>query len=186
MRIQRTTALGLAGVLAMFAACSPEPAEPRQQAMERTAEASDVEGALGRFKAQDASLQGVLDSSAGYAVFPDVGKAAVVVGGSYGKGEVFNGHGMRIGYARITQATVGAQAGAQTFSELIVFNTKDAFEKFKSGELTFAANASAVLIKAGAGASSRPNDGLTIFVEPKGGLMAEAAIGGQKFRFDPI
>lgn len=167
-----------------MSACS-EP-EPRAQAEERRAVSSDTQGALEHFKAQDQSLQAMLNSSAGWVIFPDVGKGAVVVGGAFGRGEVFDGRGMLIGYATITQATVGAQAGAQTFSELIVFNTKEALDKFKGGQLAFAANASAVLIKAGAAGSSRPNEGLTIFVQPKGGLMAEAAIGGQKFKFEPI
>ena len=169
-----------------IAGCASDPVEPRAQEKERQAAASDAKGALERFKAQDAGLQGLLDSSVGYAIFPDVGKAGLLVGGSYGRGEVFDGRGVRIGYARVTQGTVGAQIGAQTFSELVVFHDANALNRFKSNDLTFAANASAVAIKAGAAESARPADGMSIFVAPKGGLMAEAAIGGQQFKFDPI
>ena len=169
-----------------LSACQPEPAEPKQEAMERKATDSDARGALEHFKAQDPSLQNLLNTSVGYAIFPEVGKGGVIVGGAHGRGEVYDNHGTLIGYATISQATVGAQVGAQTISELIVFNTKDALNRFKGGDLEFAANASAVAIKSNSAASSRPDEGMTVFVQSRGGLMVEAAIGGQKFRFEPL
>jgi lipid-binding SYLF domain-containing protein len=170
-----------AGLAAGLPACSTEP----KQESDKRALAEDSRGALDHFKAQDPTLQGLLDKSAGYALFPDVGKGGLIVGGSYGHGEVFQA-GTMIGYASISQGTVGLQAGGEEFSELIVFNTKDALERFKRGETTFAANASAVAIKAGAAATARDREGVTVFTHAKGGLMAEAAIGGQKFSFQPL
>ena len=139
----------------------------------------------------------------GYAVFPTIGKAGFVVGGSYGKGQVYQG-GKVTGETSLIKATIGFQAGAQAFSEMIFFEDKRAYDEFTSGEFEFDAAASAVAITAGvqakagtegatAGASAGPatgkqakasyHKGMAVFVHIKGGLMYEAALGGQKFSF---
>jgi lipid-binding SYLF domain-containing protein len=139
----------------------------------------------------------------GYAVFPTIGKAGFGIGGSYGTGQVYQG-GKVTGETSLIKATIGFQAGAQAFSEMIFFEDKRAYDEFTSGEFEFDAAASAVAITAGvqakagtegatAGASAGPatgkqaqasyHKGMAVFVHIKGGLMYEAAIGGQKFNF---
>jgi hypothetical protein len=61
-----------------------------------------------------------------------------------------------------------------------------ALDNFKNGKLKFAANASAVAMKSGAADTARYTDGVLVFVEPKTGLMLEAALGGQSFSFQPM
>jgi len=146
---------------------------------------SETNAAFDAFNNEDPSLEELLGKSKGYAIFPEVGKAGLIAGGSYGKGEVYS-RGKKIGYADITQATIGFQAGAQTFSELIVFLKAEDFEKFKLGQYAAAANVSAVAIKEGAARGVDSNHGVVIFVRSKGGLMAEASIGGQRYRYEPI
>lgn len=146
---------------------------------------SETNAAFDAFNNEDPSLEELLGKSKGYAIFPEVGKAGLIAGGSYGRGEVFS-RGKKIGYADITQATIGFQAGAQTFSELIVFLKAEDFEKFKLGQYTAAANVSAVAIKEGAARGVDSNNGVVIFVRTKGGLMAEASMGGQRFRYEPV
>jgi lipid-binding SYLF domain-containing protein len=138
--------------------------------------------AVRRMAEQDPSLQQVLDRAYAYAVFPEVGKASAVVGGAFGKGEVFQ-RGHVVGYAALIQLTVGVQLGGQTFSEIIAFKNRPALERFKAGRTAFAANASAVLVKAGAAASNDYQSGVMVFVSAEGGMMLEAAIGAQKFIF---
>jgi hypothetical protein len=133
----------------------------------------------------DPGIQGFIDSSAGYAVFPAVGKGAVGVGGAYGRGELIQG-GRMVGYCSLTQATVGASLGGQKYSELVFFETPAALEKFKSGDYTFAAQVSAVALKSGASANAKYADGVAVFTMGEAGLMVEAAIGGQKFSFQPV
>ena len=141
----------------------------------------------------------------GYVVFPTVGKAGFVVGGSYGSGQVY-AKGKVTGIAKLVKATIGFQAGGQAFSQMVFFEDKRAYDDFTSGEFEFDAAASAVAITAGAqakagtegasaGASAGPatgkqaktsyRKGMAVFVHIKGGLMYEAAIGGQKFKFKP-
>jgi lipid-binding SYLF domain-containing protein len=88
-----------------------------------------------------------------------------------------------VGWADLTQATIGAQIGGQTFSEVILFENKAALDNFKSGKLKFSAGASAVAMKSGAAVDAKYTDGVLVFVEPIAGLMVEAALGGQSFSF---
>jgi lipid-binding SYLF domain-containing protein len=156
-----------------------------KQSSDRATLQSESTAALEAFKNEDPSLTQLMQKSVGHAVFPEVGKAGFIAGASYGKGEAFEG-GKKIGYADITQATVGLQAGAQSFSELIVFLTPEELQKFKMNQFSFAANASAIAAKAGAAATADASHGAVVFVRTKGGLMAEASIGGQRFRFQPL
>lgn len=137
-----------------------------------------------RMADEDPGLQSLLDKAYGYVVFPSVGKASVVIGGAFGKGEVFQ-RGHLVGYAGLVQLSLGVQLGGQTFSQVIAFNDKAALERFKAGRTAFAANASAVLVKAGAAASAKYESGAMVFVSAEGGMMLEAAIGAQKFIFKP-
>lgn len=143
---------------------------------------ADVSSALQNMMTTDPSLRDRLDSSAGYAIFPSVGKGGFGLGAAYGQGHVYEGD-QWIGYSDVTQGTIGAQAGGQTFHELIVFRDKVALNNFKSGQYALAANASAVALKSNAAASADFSDGVIVFIQPEGGLMFEAAIGGQKFSF---
>jgi lipid-binding SYLF domain-containing protein len=142
----------------------------------------DAQASLKRFERSDNSMQQVLDRSAGYAVFPDVGKGGFIVGGGYGKGVVYD-HGQPVGYADISEVTAGFQAGGQSFSELIIFQDQDALNKFKSGSYGLSAEASAIAIKPGAAAQADFKKGVMVFTLTGSGLMAEAAVAGQKFRY---
>jgi lipid-binding SYLF domain-containing protein len=161
--------------------CNTAPKEPADQATL----ASESKASLDGFKNADPSLSDLLDKAVGYAVFPDVGKAGFIAGGSYGKGEVFE-NGKKVGFADMSQATVGLQAGAQTFDELILFMRPEELKNFKGSEFAFAGNVSAVAIKAGAASTADTSKGVIVFSRTKGGLMAEASVGGQRFRFQPL
>ncbi len=144
-------------------------------------------------------------SAYGYAVFPNVGKGGIGIGGAYGKGRVYR-RGKVTGTVSLFKASIGLQLGGQVFSEIIFFKDKRAYEDFTRGNFEFDATASAVAITVGAearagtqgttaGVSTSPGSGkqvaagyrkgMAVFVHAKGGLMFEAAVGGQKFRFTP-
>ena len=135
-------------------------------------------------KAQDDSLQRFLDKGYGYVIFPNVGKGGLIAGGAYGRGAVYRGS-EHVGYADLTQASVGLQAGGQSFAELIVFQDDATFNKFTRSELQFGANASAIALKTGAASSATFQNGLAVFVMPKGGLMFEVSLSGQQFKYQP-
>ncbi|MDX1352804.1 MAG: lipid-binding SYLF domain-containing protein [Thiomicrorhabdus sp.] len=144
------------------------------------------------------------DHAYGYAVFPTIGKVGFVIGGAYGKGRVYE-KGRYAGDAEMTQATIGFQLGGQAFSQIIFFQDQRAYDEFTSGNFEFGAQASAIVITAGAnaeastkGTSASANagnsyvkadgqyyKGMAVFSLAKGGLMYEAALGGQKYNFYP-
>jgi lipid-binding SYLF domain-containing protein len=144
----------------------------------------EVRAAVDRMNAKDPGLQPLLQQAHAYAVFPSVGKASLVVGGAFGKGEVIQG-GRVVGYAALAQLTLGVQLGGQTFSEIIAFQDAAALDRFKRGRYAVAANASAVLVKAGAASSANYQRGVIVFVSSEGGMMLELAVGGQRFWFRP-
>ncbi len=145
--------------------------------------------------------------SYGYAVFPTIGKAGLGIGGAHGSGCVYE-KGKQVGTAKMNQVSFGWQAGAQGYSLLVFFEDERAFKDFTSGNFEFGAKASAVAITAGAsagagtggtstGASGGKKDattktgtgyekGMVSFSIVKGGLMYEAALGGAKFKFEPL
>jgi lipid-binding SYLF domain-containing protein len=104
------------------------------------------------------------------------------VGGAYGRGVVYE-QGRHVGYSDLSQASLGLQAGGQTFSELIVFEDKGALDRFKTGSLDFGADASAVVLESGVATNASFADGIAVVVRPIAGAMVEASIGGQKFSY---
>jgi lipid-binding SYLF domain-containing protein len=175
--IYSVAALCLAA-LAMGCSTTPKSEEGKEDLQ------AGAQRAVDRMTAANSGLRAQLDKAHGYAVFPKVGKGGVIVGGAYGRGIVYEQSNM-IGYADLTQASVGAQLGGQTYSELIVFENKAALDRFRQNSLEFSANASAVIVKSGAGTAARYENGVAIYIMPRAGAMAEASVGGQKFTFVP-
>ena len=170
----------VAGLVGLFglAACSTAPSTTEgKMDLRRTAAET-----LSQAEANDSSLQRVIGRSAGYAVFPSIGKGAVGIGGAYGKGDVFQ-DGRVVGYCDMTQASIGLALGGQAYSEILVFETNDALETFKQGNFRFDAQATAVALKSGAGANAKFANGVAVFTMDEAGLMYEASIGGQKFSY---
>ena len=145
------------------------------------------------------------DKSFGYAVFPTIRKAGLGIGGAHGDGRVYE-NGKHVGDTSMTQVSIGFQAGAQGFTQIIFFEDKRAFDEFTSGNFEFGANASAVVITAAASGSGstmgatgtasggkkdastvgRYDKGTAVFMIVKGGLMYEASVSGQKFKYKPL
>jgi lipid-binding SYLF domain-containing protein len=144
-----------------------------------------AEATAARFRAVDPTIAHFFDDSYGYVVFPKITKGAFGVGAAHGEHGVVYERGRAIGASEVTQVTLGAQAGGQTYSEIIFFKDKARLEVFKDGEFEFSANASAVAADEGAGAANDYQEGVAVFYLPRGGLMFEASIGGQKFTFAP-
>jgi len=137
------------------------------------------------FKKRDPTLQQFFESAYGYAVFPEVTKGGAGIGGAHGDGVVYS-QGQKIGYAELSQGSIGLQLGGQAYSQIIFFQDEATMTQFKRGNLEFAAQASAVAASAGAGANADYADGVAVFTTAERGLMFEAALGGQKFEYYPI
>lgn len=139
--------------------------------------------ALNAFKEKDAKVQGFIDKSAGYVVIPTVGKGGLGIGGARGKGVLYEGDEVTA-VVTLSQLSFGFQWGGQAYSEFIFFEDAATLENFKRGNYELNAQASAVAVTAGASADAEFNGGMAIFTQAKGGLMYEAAVGGQKFKVE--
>jgi lipid-binding SYLF domain-containing protein len=143
----------------------------------------DVARAIVQIKERDAGIQNFFDNSAGYAVFPSVGKGGIVIGGAYGRGLVIV-NDQAVGYTALSQATIGLQLGGQKYAQFIFFKDETALDHFRRGNFEFGAQASAVAITAGASADANYDSGVAIFTVAGGGLMFEGTVGGQRFSYE--
>ena len=143
-----------------------------------------VEEAIKEFKDKDSGMKAFFSEAYGYAVFPSVGKGGIGVGAAHGNGIVFE-KGKAVGETTLNQASIGLQLGGQSYSEAIFFKDKAAYDRFIGGKFKFAAQVSAVAATEGASADAPYQEGVAVFTLTKGGLMYEAAVGGQKFKFKP-
>ena len=168
-----------------FILCFAPPASARRQKKSDSEIQQQVQEIKKNWQSQDSSFNATLEKAYGYAIFPEVGKGGFIVGASHGEGEVYK-KGKLIGHAKMTQTTVGAQVGGQTYAEVILFKNKKALDRFKAGRFEGSAAATAIGGKKGAAAAAKYKDGVAIIVLPLKGAMAEAAGGGQKFAFEPL
>jgi len=174
--------LGAAAVASLaLSACSTAP----RSVEGRTDIRQDSDSALTKAKLTDPTMTKVFDDSHGSAVFPKISKGAAGVGGAYGKGVLFQ-NGRIVGYCDVSQASIGLAIGGQTYTEIICFEDQKSFDRFRSGDFTFDAQATAVALQSGAGANAKYSDGVAVFTMDERGLMFEAAIGGQKFAYQAL
>ena len=168
-------------------------------------EVEDAPKAVQVFK----SIEGVapyFDTAYGYAVFPHIGKGGLGVGAARGKGQVYVGDKIT-GVATVSEISWGLQAGGQAYRQIIFFEDASAYKNFISGNFEFDAGAGAIAVTAsgeakagttgsqasgsaggesGAAASGREyRKGMQVFTVGLGGLMYEASIAGQKYKFKP-
>ncbi|MFV8325950.1 YSC84-related protein [Flavobacterium sp. ZS1P14] len=146
---------------------------------------ADSHTAKAEFVKSDPLMKGLFEKASGYVIFPNVGKGGIGVGGAVGNGVVYQNNKI-IGMAKLTQLSIGFQAGGQAYREVIFFESKKELERFKGSRFEFSAQASAVAVTAGASANVKYTDGVMVFTMQKGGLMYEASIGGQKFKFNKL
>lgn len=158
-----------------------------------------------KFKTSSA-VTSLFDNAYGYAVFPTIGEGGLVVGGAGGKCQVYR-QGAVTGTCSMGELSVGALAGGQAYSQIILFENETAYKEFTTGEFEFAAEVEAVAIdaKASLEASTAGNsattattkgkndnakinfkNGMAVLTISKGGLMANASVSGQKYHFEPL
>ncbi len=145
---------------------------------------TDSKEGIKDFVHTDAQMDKLFSGAYGYVIFPNVGKGAIGVGGASGGGTVFE-KGAIVGKAQMTQVTIGFQFGGQAYREVVFFEDKKTLDRFKDNKVEFTAQVSAVAAKSGASANAKYTGGIMIFTQQKGGLMYEASVGGQKFKYTP-
>jgi len=176
--MKRSLLLLLALLLSLPAsapAWQPDPEDKLETAVQETIDA---------FLAERPELTTYFEESWGYAVFPRVWKGASMFGAAWGKGLVIEQDRLA---GRCSQflGSLGAQLGAQSYRQLILFRTEAALATFKQGRIEFEGRASAVVFTAGTAVDPANLPDVAIFSLTRGGLMFEAAAAGVKYSFKP-
>ena len=157
-----------------------------QAARQADKDAKDVADAVAAFKASDKALPKWFDTSYGYVVFPNIAKGAVGrrrrqwrrPGSSRRPAYVGDGGG-------VTQVTVGAQLGGQSFSEVIFFENPRNARSVQGEPLRDDRRPERRRGRPRARLRTRNIRRASPYSRSSQGLMAEASVGGQKFKFTP-
>jgi lipid-binding SYLF domain-containing protein len=144
-----------------------------------------AEEALKSFKRADPGLDKFFKEAAGYAILPSVGEGGLVIGGQRGDGLLYEKN-KAVGKITMSEVSVGAQVGGGSFSEIIFFETPAALGDFKKSKWEMSAKAKASVAASGVAANAKYEQGVAIFTLPKSGAMVSAAVGGQKFKYEPL
>lgn len=147
--------------------------------------AGEVDATIKSLIVNHPDLESEFEKAYGYAVFPKITKAGLGIGGAGGKGLVLENDKV-IGLTKLSQATIGLQAGGQQYSQVMFFEDKAALDKFTNGKFKFSSEASAVALKSGASTDIAYNEGIATVVESEKGAMVEASLGTQKFKFEDM
>lgn len=146
-------------------------------------DAKAVADTIAAFKAKQPASKKLFSSAYGYALYPTVTRGAFALGGAYAEGGVYRG-GTLTGKTTLTAVTIGLGAGGESYSQVIFFQNKVAYDRFVAGKFEFGARANAVFLDKGVSGEPPYVDGVLILAQTKAGLMADASVGGQKFTFE--
>jgi lipid-binding SYLF domain-containing protein len=177
----------LVGVLVaavMFATgCTTTGSQSADPAAQRQALDSGADAALSRLYAQQPGSRELVGSARGVLVFPSFGSGGFVVGGGAGSG-VFRMGGKTTGYYRMTEASVGFLAGAQSQAVFILFMTEEALRRFEaSNGWTVGADANVTMLNVGANAqinTQTTQKEVIGFVMTNSGLMGNLSLNGNR------
>jgi len=122
-------------------------------------------------------------NAAAVLVFPSITKAGIGVGGEHGDGALQE-NGKTVGYYSISGASIGLTLGVSRHSQVILFNTPQARDKFVNGsDWSVGADTSVAVMKKGAGGkydTESLKKPVLVFVFGEKGLMGDASLEGGK------
>jgi lipid-binding SYLF domain-containing protein len=185
MNQQRRSALiaGAGLVVLSLAGCTTTSETGGDPAARRQAIDTAADSALSRLYAQHGGSKELVASARGVLVFPSVVSAGFIVGGGSGQGVLRSG-GKSKGYFRMTEASAGLLAGAQSQAVFILFMTDEALKRFEASRgWTVGADANVSMINVGANAqvtTQTARQEVIGFVMTNAGLMGNVSLNGNR------
>jgi len=177
------TSASLAALAILATGCSTTGGASGDPASRRQAIDSATDNALSRLYKEAPGSQEIVSSARGVLVFPSVVSAGFIVGGSVGQGAMRQG-GKTTGYFRMTEASVGLLAGAQSQAVFILFMTQEALSRFESSRgWTAGVDGSVSLLTVGANArvtTQTSQQQIVGFVLTNAGLMGSLSLNGNR------
>jgi len=180
MKIKSLASLATTATIAIVAALVGTVA----LALDKAGMDSEVAGTLQQFyRLVPDRNQSLAQNAAAVLVFPDITKAGIGLGGEHGDGALQE-NGKSVGYYSISGASVGLTLGVAHHSEVILFQTPEARDKFvKGSDWSVGADTSVAVVKKSAGGtydSETLKKPVLVFVFGETGLMGDASLHGAK------
>ena len=168
-------------LLAPLLACLVAPGAQAASKVELDAR---VTATLERLQEHETATVELIAKASGILVFPRVLKAGFGLGGSTGEGSLLV-DGQPVQYYRTTSLSIGLQIGGQASSEVVLFMTDDALERFRESDGWEAGvDGSIALITVGVGGDIDTHNlqsPIIGFIFGNKGLMYELSFEGSKF-----
>jgi lipid-binding SYLF domain-containing protein len=168
-----TRRLVLGSALFALAACTSS--DPGDRAAKKAEINAGADAALNKLFAEDPAARTLADQAKGIAIFPNIVKGGLGVGAETGDGVLRTG-GESVAYYNTSSASIGLQAGAQSYSQVLMFLTDEALAGFRDS-----AGWEAGVDGSGEIDTTNIADPVVGFVFGDEGLMADAAIEGSKY-----
>ncbi len=169
--------------LSLLPACTTTGSGGGDPEAQRKAIDAGVDSALARLYSQQRGSKELVESARGVLVFPSFGSAGFIVGGGSGRGVLRVGD-KSDGYFRMTEASVGLLAGAQSQAVFLLFMTDNALNRFRnSSGWTIGADANVSMLTVGANAqitSQTAQQEVIGFVMTNSGLMGNISLNGNR------
>ena len=174
---------GLAVLTLASTGCTTTSSAGGDPAEQRKAIDAAADSALSRLYTQQPGTRELLTSARGVLVFPSFVSAGFIVGGGSGQG-VLRKAGKTTAYYRMSEASAGLLAGAQSQAVFILFMTDEALRRFEaSSGWTVGADASVSMINVGANAqitTQTARQEVIGFVMTNAGLMGNISLNGNR------
>jgi lipid-binding SYLF domain-containing protein len=185
MNLQRRNVLASGTGLMVLAltGCTTTGSGSGDPAAQKQAIDSAADSAVTRLYTQQPGTKELLASAKGVLIFPSFASAGFVVGGGSGQGVLRTG-GKSAGYYRMTEASVGFLAGAQSQAVFILFMTDEALRRFQASRgWTVGADANVSMLNVGANATlntTSTRQDVIGFVMTNAGLMGNLSLSGNR------
>ena len=144
---------------------------------------ADARAALSALYKASPGARALADDAKAILVFPEIRKAAFVVGGQGGRGVMFSG-GKIVGRYRADGALVGFEAGVQSFKYVLFFMSDTALQKLRESKgFELGTDPNIVVTNVGKGTNittTTVQPDVYSFVFGQRGLMGGIAIHGMK------
>jgi lipid-binding SYLF domain-containing protein len=163
--------------------CTTTSGSSGDPAAQRQSIDAAADSALSRLYAQQPGTRELVASARGVLVFPSFVSAGFIVGGGSGQGALRKG-GKTTGYFRMTEASAGLLAGAQSQAVFILFMTEGALKRFEaSSGWTAGVDGSVAMLNVGANAqvtTQTASQEIIGFVMTNAGLMGNLSLNGNR------
>ena len=163
---------------------------PQSAAADSAAEIDNlVDAALVKLYEKMPAAKKQADSAKAILVFPDVAKAGLVIGGTYGTGAL-RVDGNTVGYYKTVEASYGIQIGAQKFGYALFFMKDEVLEYLtKSGAWEFGLGPNITVVDEGLASSlttiTGKDDVYAFFFDQKGLMGGLGLKGGKITQYTP-